>query len=89
MDETAGAIGAIAGAAMALHVERLDAVLAIKVREFHSESQFGPNLPWAAPGSNRKVSSRVKTTVRKAEPDRVWQSAQWQIITFSGSISAS
>jgi hypothetical protein len=31
----------------------------------------------------------VGTTVRKAEPDRVWQSVQWQITTVAGSTSAS
>ena len=34
-------------------------------------------------------AARVGTTVRKAEPDRVWQSVQWQITTVAGSTSAS
>jgi hypothetical protein len=30
----------------------------------------------------------ANTTTRKAAPDITWQSAQWQIITLAGSISA-
>ena len=44
-------------------------------------------LGW--PDRSLKVFSWVNATTRNAEPDKVWQSVQWQIMTFSGSISAS
>jgi hypothetical protein len=37
---------------------------------------------------NLKVPFSANASVRNAEPDKVWQSVQWQIVTVRGSISA-
>jgi hypothetical protein len=42
-----------------------------------------------SPDRSLNEPCREGTTLRNAEPDRVWQSVQWQIPVISGSASAS
>ena len=44
---------------------------------------------FGSPERSLKEPCRVGTTLRNAEPDKVWQSVQWQMPVISGSASAS